>query len=172
MALQTGSSVSTINKTMYQHGPLVDDGAPYFGVELVELKVIACQLRLLETIKLEKIPESLIRYAHWQYGAGDHSSPTRKIMASIFLFVRSDSGTEIKITNPVLEGSLQWVIRRNITRKANLEHIGSNPISFIRGDVHHSLSSIYHAFFRYMRSQHSCNALKVVASRAQTAMFL
>ena len=78
MALLTGSSASTINNTLYQHGPLVDDGAPYSAIGLVELKVLASQLRLSQPIKLEKIPESLNDHTHWQYGTGDHSSATRK----------------------------------------------------------------------------------------------
>ena len=128
MAALVGSTASTYTKP--ELGPLVDDGAPYSAIGLVELNLLKEHHRSGSPKKLDPIPSSLSGHSHWQYGTGEHSSPARKILGSTVTSAQSESGRTVRITHLVLEGSSQWVIGRNVTRNANLQHIERNAIQF------------------------------------------
>lgn len=100
--------------------------------------------------KLEKIPSSLKGHKHWQYGTGRQASPDRRITGSTVLTAISDNGNPVKVTRLVLKGSSQWVIGRNVTRKANKEHLERNSLAFF---VDRNMDYIYmvdHEFLSYI----------------------
>ncbi len=150
MASLVGSAASTTVNVPSETGPLVDDGAPYSAIGMTELLSLSNKLDINIPIKLESIPSSLNGHTHWQYGTGAHSSSVRRILGSIVLTACSDTGRDVKITHLVLEGSSQWVIGRNVTRNANLEHLGRNAISFFVENVPESISLIDHEFLSYI----------------------
>lgn len=86
MATLIGSSVANHHYSasrppkLIAHGPLVDDGAPYSALGIVELKMIREQLKMFSNLNLDEIPESLNGYMHWQYGDGSHAISSRLIM--------------------------------------------------------------------------------------------
>lgn len=128
MAKLIGSSAATtVSKDL---GPLVHDGAPYSAIGLVELKWRGKKLDPALSLTINPIPMTLNGYSHWQYGTGEHASQSRKILGSVVLTAQSDGGRLIDITHLVLQGSSQWVIGRYVTRKANIEHIGRNTLTF------------------------------------------
>lgn len=91
-------------------GPLVDDGAPYSGLGIVELRALAGELLPRWNGSLDQIPESVRSTPYWQYGSGQHASAKRKILVSVVLSTSSDQGNRIDIRHLVIEGSSQWVI--------------------------------------------------------------
>ena len=128
MAKLVGSSSGTVSSQ--ELGPLVDDGAPYSAIGVVELKLLAKQFGLPHDWSIKPVPDSFKGHSHWQYGTGEHASPAREILGSTVLSAQSDSGRTICITHLVLQGSSQWVLRKNITRKADIEHIDRNALTF------------------------------------------
>ena len=107
-------------------GPLLDDGAPYSGMGLSEFKIL--QEILLPTWNGEFDPVPADLGTHWQYGNGEHSSESRKILGSVFLNVRTDKGNNTSIRHLIIYGSSQWVVGRNVTRKCDIEHIDQNRV--------------------------------------------
>lgn len=103
----------------YFAGPLLDDCAPYSGVGFVELSIIKQLIFPNWNGSLDKISESIADRPYWQYGIGEHSNSARKIMASLFIDVRTDGGNVINIRHLVIEGSSRWVIGRNVTKHCN-----------------------------------------------------
>lgn len=73
--------------------PLVDSGAPYSEIVVVELSVLSCQLLPKWNGKLDEMPSSLTDCAFWQYVVGDHASPARRILGSIAIPCRSACGS-------------------------------------------------------------------------------
>ena len=147
---------SALSLTSNMIGPLVDDGAPYSAIGLVKLKDLAKKLGLSSNWKMAQIPSVLEGHSHWQYGTGDHASPTRRIMGSIILTATSDTGRPVDITHLVLEGSSQWVIGRNVTRKANIEHINRNAIAFMVNDQLDYISITNSGFLSYVQIDMFC----------------
>lgn len=86
-------------------GPLVDSGAPYSAIGLVELNILADHLGLQPNPKLGPLPKMLQGYNSCQYGTGNHASPSRKILGSILLTATSDTGNPVRIVYGVLDGS-------------------------------------------------------------------
>jgi len=130
-------------------GPLVDDGAPYSAIGLVELRLLLDRFGQKAT-DLEPIPSSFAGSTYWQYGSGDHSSAPRRILRSIVLAATSDSGREVLIRHLVLDGSSQWVIGKNVTQKANILHLSKNALQFSHsGDVEH-ISLLNSNFLSYI----------------------
>lgn len=146
MATFVGSSANTTSSD--ELGPLVDDGAPYSEIVLVELNLFVDHLP--SNPILETIPESLKEHTHCQYGTGRHASPARRILESIVLTAESDNRNPVRITHLLLDGSSQWVIGRNVTRKANIEHINRNALVFMIGDHRDYISLVYHNFLSYI----------------------
>ena len=64
MAHLVGSSTFTTVKIQSNIGPLVDDGALYSAIGLIELKVLADQLNISKPLELNCIPKSLQGYSH------------------------------------------------------------------------------------------------------------
>lgn len=125
MAILTGSAANT--GLSYKLGPILDGRALYSAIGHVELSLLTDHIGLSLNPKMDAIPQALGSHTHWQYGTSEHASPARRILGSIFLTATPDQGT-VRITFLVLDGSSQWVIGRNTTRKANLEHIGRNAL--------------------------------------------
>ena len=111
-------------------GPMVDDGAPYSALGIVELALV-CQPRSdsIEDL-ITPLPESISQFRFWQFGSGKHASPAKPIRGSVMLNFKSDSGSLISIRHVVVDGSSPWVLGRNITRKCDIVHIGGNFIRF------------------------------------------
>lgn len=111
-------------------GPLVDDGAPYSGLGIVELRTLATSLLPDWDGKLDPVPVQIQSRPYWQYGKGSHASSKRKILGSILLKANSDSGAPVLIRHLVLDGSSQWVIGRNFTKSCNILHMDTNVLQF------------------------------------------
>lgn len=116
---------STVTSS-FDAGPLVDDGAPYSAIGEVEVQLLRNQLST--DLILEPKPDELQNYEYWQYGTGSHSSSKRKIVGSVLLFAKTDNKNTISIRHIVVDGSSQWIIGRNLTRKCNIEYIGRSSI--------------------------------------------
>ena len=72
MAKLIGSSAATtVSKDLR---PLVDDGAPYSAISLVELKWLGKKLDPALSLTINPIPMTLNGYSHWQYRTGEHAS--------------------------------------------------------------------------------------------------
>lgn len=67
------------------------------------------------------------------------------------IIANSDKGYPVHITHLVLEGFSQWVIGRNITQKANLQHLGNNEIMFYVNGEPDSLTLLDHEFLSHMK---------------------
>lgn len=117
---------SYITNTKSAPGPLVDDGAPYSGLGLVELRTFARNLLPQWKGELDPLPNSVVDTPFWQYGSGSHASPKRAILGSILIPAYTTNGNVLQIRHLVIDGSSQWVIRRNVTRKSNIIHRGGN----------------------------------------------
>ena len=148
MATFAGSSASTVEYE--KTGPLVDDGAPYRAIGLVELKLLQNQPDIPQTMKLEPVPDTLEGHSHWQYGTGEHASPTRRILGSEVSTVKSDSGRSVEIRHLILQGSSHWVIGRNVIRKENIEHLDRNAIAFMADGEIYYISLIDSGFLSYI----------------------
>ena len=70
-------------------------------------------------------------HTHCQYGICDYASPARRILRSIVITATFDRSRPLCTTYVVIYGSSQWVIGRNVTRNANIEHIGKNALVFL-----------------------------------------
>lgn len=142
-------------------GPLVDDGAEYSALGIVELKLFEELYRDTNT-EMDPIPASLEGVNHWQFGVGEHASESRRILGSVVLTAKSDSGRHVRIRHLVVEGSSQWVIGRNVTSKANLLHVGKNAIEissygendYISMVVRDRLSFIPMSSFNLLNDEH------------------
>ena len=75
--------------------PLLDDGAPYSGIGIHELKLLTPYLREKWDGKIHPIPAPISDKTHWQYGTGSHSSESRKMLGSVLLSAYLEDGTEI-----------------------------------------------------------------------------
>ncbi len=139
---------NTTNKDLI--GPLVDDGAPYSAIGVIELLLMSDDISDINDIKMDPIPSCLEGYSHFQYGTGNHSSKARKIIGSVILTVKSDNSNYINIRHIVIEGSSQWVVGRNVTRRSNLNHIEQNAIAFIVGNSQDTITMIDHEFLSYI----------------------
>lgn len=63
---------------------------------------------------------------------------------------KSDSNLNVSTTHLVLEGFPQCVIGRNVTRKANLEHIKKNSIAFLVNNAMEYISLIIENLLYYV----------------------
>ena len=88
-------------------GPLLDDGAPYSGLGLVELKILSPYLHTNWSGKLDPLPRAIADRTHWKYGSGSHSSDSRRMLGSIIISARLNGRTMINIRHIVIEGSSQ-----------------------------------------------------------------
>lgn len=108
--------------------PLVDDGAEYSAIGIVELKLLQHSNEI--SLSLDPISNSLGSVTHWQFRYGPHASASRKILGSVVLTAKVDRGNDVKIRHVVVDGSSQWVIRRNLTSKTNILYAHTNVIQF------------------------------------------
>lgn len=133
-------------------GPLLDDGAPYRGMGLREFTV--WQRNLLPHWKgtMDAAPDVLQDYSYWQYGDGDHSSDPGKILCSVPLCIKTDEGNVMSVRTLVIEGSSQWVIGRNVTKRCNIQHIGGNKLVLRDSNDRVQLHDVgFHSYFPYER---------------------
>lgn len=86
---------------------------------------------------MDHVRKHLARYSHWQYGLGEHSSAKEAFLGSTVIRVLSDSGSKILICNVVLNGSLQWIVGRNVPKKAEVFHCNCNWIRITSQDGSH-----------------------------------
>lgn len=99
------------NPLMMNHiGPLVDRGALYSAIAIVELAVVAsCKLPTWNA-QLEPVTEVLDDCRYWKYCVGYHASKRRRIIASILLLCDANNDFSVWIRHLVLDGNSQWVI--------------------------------------------------------------
>ena len=109
-------------------GALLDDGSPYSGMGIIEFLVLQPLLLPNWNEKLQPVAEELRSRPFWQYGTGSHSTETRKIIGSIFLNVLTDNCNVVAVHHLIIDGSSQWIVDRNVTRRFNIEHIDHNKM--------------------------------------------
>ena len=66
-------------------GPLLYHAAPYSGIEFHELKLLPPSLNANWNGKLEPLTESVSDRFNWQYGSGNHSSDSRRMLRSVII---------------------------------------------------------------------------------------
>lgn len=115
------SSTSTIDNC----GPLVDSGASYSAIRIVELVFVTAIILPKWNGTLESIPVALYGCQFWQYGVCDYASEPLRIIDSISLPCRCDETTTVWIRYLKLDGGLQWVIHQIVTEYGNICQIGS-----------------------------------------------
>lgn len=121
------------------NGPLVDSGAPYSAIGIVELAVVAAVILPRWNGQLDAVPNAINNCRYWQYGNGNHASEPRKINGSISLPCRTDTNTVVWIRHLVLDGSSQWVIGQNVTSFGNICQIG-NPLLVLQQEHNDTIS--------------------------------
>ena len=144
------TSYSASTTSSIDHGPLLDDGAPYSAIGQIQLHLLADQIGISPNLKLGAIPQSLKGHTHWQYGTGEHASPPRRILGSIVLTATSDKGNPVSITHLVVAGSSQWVLGRNVTRRSNIEHLDTNALVFLVDGKRDQISLTDEDFLSYI----------------------
>lgn len=112
--------------------------------------MLTCQINISKNRKIQAIPESVKVHTRWQYGMKKHASPSRKIIGRVFISAISDIKHPIAIPQLILERSSQWLIGRNVTRRASLEHINRNSISFTVKDGEHYIKITSDMFLSYV----------------------
>ena len=65
--------------------PLVDDGAPYSGMGIVELRSMCKDIIPDSEGKLLPMPHGVRTTSFWKYGSGSHASSKRIILVSVML---------------------------------------------------------------------------------------
>lgn len=136
-------------------GPKVDSGAPYSSIGWTELCVLlSCSLETIPD-NIYPLPDNIIHYKWWQYGAGYHSSDKRRIIGAINIECASDSGRTVSICHIVVAGSSQWVVGRNVTRLYNHLNINNNRLQLpLMEGSHKYISLIYNETHRFIT--HNC----------------
>ena len=76
--------------------------------------------------KLDLLPAAIADRTHWQYRSSARSSDSRKMLESIIISAQLNGGTDINVKHIAIEGSLQWVIGRNVTTKCEIFHTYGN----------------------------------------------
>jgi len=130
-------------------GPLLDDGAPYSGIGMSELQVLAHIVLPDWNNKLDPLPSTIASRPYWQYGTGEHSSDARKILGSVMLQACDDYGDKINIRHLVIDGSSQWVIGRNVTKHCDIQHIGGQFLNFPNGSKISLIERDMHSYIKY-----------------------
>ena len=141
-------SSSVIDLSSYR-GPLLDDGAPYSGMGAKEFQILQPFIAPNWSGDYDPLPDCIADRPFWQYGCGNHSSESRKIIGSIFISAKTDGEGVIQIRHLIIQGSSQWLIGRNVTKHCNIVHINghylqspsscdysSNTISLLEHDFH------------------------------------
>lgn len=105
----------TTNDRTSNIGQPIDNGAPYFLINIVELVVVALEELPRWNTKLEKILAALKECRYGKYGNGDHASQSRSVIVLIMFKGHSNDNAVAWICHLVLKDSSQLVIRQNIT---------------------------------------------------------
>ena len=107
-------------------GPLFDETAPYSGIGLHELKLLPPYLNINWNGNIEPLPESVSDRSNLEYGSGNHSSDSRRMLVSVTISACLEDGILISINHIGIEESAQWVIGRNVTAKCHIIHSKGN----------------------------------------------
>lgn len=102
-------------------GPFVDDGAPYSVIGDIELIVIMKEHGMGCYNRTNEIPNGLKGNTHLQYGNRSHASPPRRIIESLDITAASNLKEPVVITHIIIQVSSEWVIRKHVTCRANIE---------------------------------------------------
>lgn len=78
--------------------------------------------------KLDPLPDAVSDRPIWQYGVGTHRSSAQRILGAVLINARCDGGTAVKIWHLIIDGSSQWVVGRNVTRKCNVIYLFDNMV--------------------------------------------
>lgn len=84
-------------------GPMVEGGAPYSAIGVVEPSLICSSPDQRSPSNLDPLPPPVSHLKWWQYGARQHSSPRRNILASVTVSCLIDSGQVINICHLVVD---------------------------------------------------------------------
>lgn len=107
-------------------GPLVDDGAPYSGIELHKFGLLKLFLVPEWNGILYPLPASIVDTPYWQYSSGQHACKPRRILGSVLVFVLWDQGTTVQIRHLFISGASKCVIGRNATCSCDIQQIEAN----------------------------------------------
>ena len=140
-----GSSYPKNNPPHCDLGPMLDDGAPYSALGIIELKM------LRPIIDMDPIPSPISEFEYWQFGSGAHSSAAKPILGSTNIKCKSDHGSPISIRHIIVQGSSPWVIGRNITRLCDIIHINGHYIRLPKtSGAHDRLSLVDYRHHSYV----------------------
>lgn len=104
--------------------------------------------------KFQPLRKELQSRPFWQYGDGDHCSDSRRILGSVILSVHTDMGSTINVCHLTIDGSSQWVIGRNVTRKCNIEHFDCNKVVLpCKEDAIALVDFDFHSYIPYEKFQ-------------------
>ena len=107
-------------------GSWQDDGPPYSGIGIDDLKIMSPFLRKNWNDNIEPLPISIADRKHLQYGTRSHASDSRKMFGPVMLTANLADGTTVNVRHVVIEGSSQWVIGRIVTSKCDIIHKNGN----------------------------------------------
>lgn len=121
------------------NGPLLDDGAPYSAIGVVEVGLLFV-LTNIDVSRLEPKTKAVSNFGWWQYGQGEHASTRGRILSSVNFTTLSDRRNQFQILHLFVQRSGQWVIGRNVTGKSdNLHYDGSRvllpPVDYVRDSL-------------------------------------
>lgn len=139
-------------------GPLIEDGTTYSATRVVELRMLLNEMNIPFPDSFDPIPYALPGVSRFKYGTGAHSSMSRKMLGSIVLTATSVSGTKMKIRHMVIEGSSQWIVRKNVTSKVKIDHIERNALLFWNYHNLDSLRFVEHNFSSYIQQYIFCSS--------------
>lgn len=84
---------------------------------------------------IEPVPKEFSACSRWQYSTGDHSSPTRDMLVSIILTSTAPDECIVELHHLVLEESLQWITRGNVTSHGNTNLLGVPQLDLLAQTV-------------------------------------
>lgn len=114
---ESGEDNSIINQYEENLGPLLDYGAPYSAIGLVELRILLSEMCLSFPESFGPFPHCLKGFTKFQYGKDAHSSKSRKTLGSIVLTATSDTGNEMIIRHIIIDDSSQWIIGKMLPKE-------------------------------------------------------
>lgn len=155
-------------------GPLLDDGAPYSGMGLAEFKLIQPFVVPDWNGSLDPLPEIIQDRPWWQYGQGRHASAAKRILGAVMITVTSDLGNPVQINHLIIDGSSQWIVGRNVTRRCKIDHMEDNKMElpkFNKTDPTDSISLVDYDLHSYIPYKVFLNSRQKSTQAFNSTMF-
>lgn len=115
-----------------------------------ELSLLTECAELQTNRKLDTISMALKGHTQWEVGTRKYASPVCRILDFTVLTATSDSENAVGVTQIVLDRSSRWVFGRNATRKASIEHLMRNFLTFTGEESTDYTSMVDSEFWSYI----------------------